>query len=140
MNISKALLCTHLASLVVLLHMHWQTADFYKVPSFHAFVRIFCRAWPAALVGIAELIKGAKGVTPFFARNHLDGQIHIWACEVKRSTILSKPNEDDGGEPDIHHNCTLGTKLHFEQNYTLRSRTTLRAELHFEQNYTQNSN
>jgi hypothetical protein len=40
---------------------------------------------------------------------------------------------------DTHHNYTLGAELHFEQNYTLGSRTTLCAELHFEQNYTQNS-
>jgi hypothetical protein len=87
--------------------MHWQTADFYKVPTkIGGKLSRFCQN---LLSGIAELIKGAKGVTPFFARNHLDGQMDIWACEVKRSTILSKPNEDDGGEPDIHHNCTLGT-------------------------------
>ena len=32
---------------------------------------------------------------------------------------------ESGSSQDIHHNYTLGAELHFEQNYTFRSRTTL---------------
>ena len=50
---------------------------------------------------------------------------------LERVTLLSSPPVfvgnylSVGGAVDTHHNYTLGAELHFEQNYTLGSRTTL---------------